>query len=211
MKLTLLYPLILVAVCSCQSDPALKNAVSLEDYKKLASGPPLKATSLKVRCKLVEADKTVSFGGQGFVLKPGQPLDFKVIRDFRYPTAFHLPEAGKKVGEGEFPVTPSTPTKFEQREVGCVLKLTVETRGPFVEIAGTLTETRFDGFGRAGGEAFSILSNGEGIVLTENRVPLPQFTTTESMIRVCGLPGREHHVTLPGKSRELLITCEPIR
>jgi general secretion pathway protein D len=131
--------------------------------------------------------------------RPGQTVAVETILEFSYPIAYEIPQIKKlKLGNPDpsassYPVTPTTPLAFGHRNLGTELKLTPKLRGPYIEISGSLKVTMLSGFGRGAGEPFSpIVEAGSGVVLTDNKVLLPHFTTEEYEIHSIGLPGMEH-------------------
>jgi hypothetical protein len=108
-------------------------------------------------------------------------------------------------------LTPSTPREFDQKEVGEFLDLKVVPRGPFVEVSGVLSTVHANqGRSLASGEAHSpIHVKNRRHVITENEVPLNEFTRMDSDIRICGRPGIAHRLTLANQRKTVWITCEP--
>jgi hypothetical protein len=88
---------------------------------------------------------------------------------------------------------------------------TVEPRGAFVIIRGMLTHEKFAGFSRAPGEAISPIVDGRNqVVLTDNRVDLPNFVRSETPVYIAGLPGVPHKIDLPAIPGSVTITYEPV-
>ena len=121
---------------------------------------------------------------------------------------------------GSFPVTPTTPSQFAKRAIGWKAdQVTVQAESAFLTVSGTFHETTFDGYIRNAGEAYSTIvlkdTNAfgieEGVVLTENKVLSPTFTTRETPFKVTALPGKTYRVRLNLKHPDafLEISCSP--
>lgn len=156
----------------------------------------------------------------------GQPAVYEAIRELIHPVEYdppQLPENHSVDAHGAFPVTPAHPTKFESKNCGFQSWVT-----PMVKSSGDLevnlkAESRnFDGFVNYGSPittaASDWLGNPVSVVLTDNRIEMPVFTTgkLESRVRVsptdyvviAGLPqGKPLNVALTNSK---LISNEPI-
>ena len=121
---------------------------------------------------------------------------------------------------GSFPVTPTTPSKFTYRTIGWRAdEVTVEPERAYLKVSGTFHETTFDGFIRNAGEAYStIITKGtnafgrkEEVVLSDNKVLSPTFTTRETGFKVAALPGKTYRLRLNLKHPDafLEISCTP--
>ncbi|TLD69304.1 hypothetical protein FEM03_18195 [Phragmitibacter flavus] len=83
------------------------------------------------------------------VAKSGQRASVTVSREFRYPTEFDPPQIPQTVrGSGGTPITPSTPTAFEMRDVGIVLEVEplIGADNRTVELSLVPSSTEFEGF-----------------------------------------------------------------
>ena len=100
------------------------------------------------------------------VAKAGQKSSIRVIREFPYPTEFDPPQIPQQVGQSNAfavnlitgtrttnannsgPITPTTPTAFEKKELGVVLEIepVVSADGKTVEVALSPSNTEFEGF-----------------------------------------------------------------
>jgi len=94
------------------------------------------------------------------VTKSGQKASIRVVREFPYPTEFDPPQVPQQVGSVTIgnvnystgsnagPVTPTTPTNFETKELGVVLEVepNVSEDGRTVDIAINPSITDFEGF-----------------------------------------------------------------
>jgi general secretion pathway protein D len=93
--------------------------------------------------------------------KSGQRATIEIIREFRYPTEFNPPQIPQSVGGGnsggglgggsvtsEIPVTPTTPTAFETRNVGVTLEVepVVGGDGATIDLNLVPQVTEFEGF-----------------------------------------------------------------
>jgi general secretion pathway protein D len=130
--------------------------------------------------------------------RSGQRAKVEVIREFIYPTEFEPPEipqdfgGGLTVGGGGigaggqtsgFPVTPTTPTAFETRNTGVTLEVepTLGADGYTIDLTLAPEVVEFEGFINYGSpiqsSATDALGNPTTIVLTENRIEQPVFST----------------------------------
>jgi len=83
----------------------------------------------------------------------------------------------------------------------------VEPKAAFLVVQGRFVETLFDGFVDGAGEAFSpimapataALGRPTTVMLTENQVKQPTFTTRETPFVVSALPGKAYRVRLNTK------------
>jgi len=99
------------------------------------------------------------------VARSGQKASVRVVREFPYPTEFDPPEIPQQVGgasavavnatgnvstaaQSNIPITPTTPTTFEVKELGTVLEIEpiISDDGRTVELSVTPTNTEFEGF-----------------------------------------------------------------
>ncbi len=194
---------------SCTSSTR-EPAVTGGQYLKLSANPKLTAKKFQLTCKVIDENGATS----AFVLPTamsGMPVKAKRLKDFVYPVAFDLPAVAGNTHGDSFPITPTTPTSFATRQVGDEINLTVVQRGAFIEVSGRFITTSADvASSRAAGEAYSPITTDDGkVVLTENRVPLPEFTQIDSAVRICGMPEIEHSIYLKAQKKQLLITCHP--
>lgn len=210
------HPLFLIvlsaALASCTSVP--KNAITLDRYSELAQSPKLVARQFRISCRLVDANGAVT-QFPVMTATPGQEISVKTTRELIYPTQFDLPSTASRGSEGTgaaFPITPTTPTVFDVRELGSRLSLTARSRGAFVEISGALISETFTLSSRGAGEALSpITDTKRRFLFTENKVLMPQIKRIETLILVVGLPATAHTVHLEEQNADLIITCEAIK
>lgn len=144
--------------------------------------------------------------------RSGQQSTVEVVREFIYPTEYEPPELPNSVNaplildlngggvigaaQAQSPVTPSTPTSFETRDVGVVLDVlpTVSADRHYVDIALKPSVTNFDGFINYGtpitGQAPSTLGSLTGtdsrVTITSNEILMPVFSVmrTETNLTV---------------------------
>ena len=129
--------------------------------------------------------------------RSGQRAKVEVIREFIYPTEFEPPEipqdfggggslfGGGGVGQtgGGFPVTPTTPTAFETRNTGVTLEVepTLGADGYTIDLTLAPEVVEFEGFVNYGSpiqtSAVDALGNPTTIILTENRIEQPVFSS----------------------------------
>ncbi len=115
------------------------------------------------------------------VTKSGQRSSVSVSREFRYPTEFDPPQIPQTVGDptpgsgvGIFappvvPVTPTTPTAFEKRDIGYSLEVepVVGENGKTVDLNLVPSSVEFEGF----------IDYGEPIALTGTAAPAGAIAT----------------------------------
>ena len=203
---------VVTGLCSCSE--VTPNATTLERYQELEKAPALHAQAIRITCK--EIDKTGKVTDTSIVIaKVGQQATISKTQVVRYAAAFDLPKPStpKMVnGVQTYPITPATPKAFESREIGRHLTVTPRIRGGFIEVTGSLKDETFSLAGQGAGEAFSpICDSKRRWLYTYNRVPLPQFKTTETVLHLCCLPGTENKIHLSETNRDLVMTCEVAR
>lgn len=127
------------------------------------------------------------------VVRNGQQSTFRVIREFIYPTEYEPPEIPQTIsateiylngvyigseGNNSFPVTPSTPTAFEMREVGVTLDVlpTADENKQFVELVLNPSIVEFDGFVNYGTPINSPAGRST-VEVTPNAILAPVFRT----------------------------------
>jgi general secretion pathway protein D len=123
--------------------------------------------------------------------KSGQKATIEVVREFIYPTEYDPPQLPNSVGatdggsntnvniggssaSSSFPVTPSTPTAFTTRNTGVTLEIepTIGDNDFVVDLRFAPEIVEFEGFINYG----SPISAG-GVVITENRIEMPVFSS----------------------------------
>jgi general secretion pathway protein D len=127
------------------------------------------------------------------VVRNGQQSSFRAINEFIYPTEYEPPEIPQTIsateiylngvyigsqGINSFPVTPSTPTAFEMREVGVILDVlpTADANKQYVELVLNPSIVEFDGFVNYGTPINSPVGTGT-IEVTPNAILAPVFRT----------------------------------
>ncbi|MDB6137808.1 MAG: type and secretion system protein, partial [Verrucomicrobiaceae bacterium] len=130
--------------------------------------------------------------------KSGVRAKIEVVREFLYPTEFDPPQIPQNFGgtgsgasllggggnsSGSFPVTPTTPTAFQTKNIGVSMEVdpTVGPDGYTIDLVMSPEVTEFEGFINYGSpiqtSSTDALGNPTTIVLTENRIPQPVFST----------------------------------
>lgn len=132
--------------------------------------------------------------------RSGQKATIEVIREFIYPTEYEPPELPNSVGAtgigggggggvvggssgSSFPVTPATPTAFETRNTGVTLEIepTIGDNNFLIDLRFVPEIVEFEGFINYGSPISSggtdALGNPIQIVITENRIEMPVFST----------------------------------
>lgn len=208
-------------LAQCSHSNSGNASIAAGRYSELAGQDKKSPKKYRVTMKFIENGQTTS--SPTLVAKPGKEVKIQMLREFVYPNDFKLAQmpritmsASSQQGnlsakKGVFPVTPTTPTGFVTRDLGYTASLSVEPNGGFVVIKGMLTHEKFAGFSRAPGEAISpLVDASRKILITENRVDLPNFVRSETPIYIAGLPGVAHVIDLPTIPGKVSITCEPV-
>ena len=119
--------------------------------------------------------------------RSGQKATIEIIREFIYPTEYEPPEPGQG-GNGENSggstvVTPATPTAFETRNTGVTLEIepTIGENDFMIDLRFVPEIVEFEGFINYGSPIYSVGINALGVansvLLTENRIEMPVFST----------------------------------
>lgn len=151
--------------------------------------------------------------------KAGTRATIEVIREFWYPTEFDPPEIPQQFGSlgtattaiggtasSSFPVTPTTPTTFEMKPIGVRMEVdpVVGADGYTIDLNLSPEVNEFEGFINYGSPiqtgGTDALGNPVQIVLTENRIPQPVFSTRKVTTSVTVWDGQT--VALGGLIRE---------
>jgi general secretion pathway protein D len=130
----------------------------------------------------------------------GQKATIEIIREFIYPTEYEPPELPQTFGNNNqqggvldpitgvapppsFPVTPATPTAFETRNTGVTLEIepTIGENDFTINLRFVPEIVEFEGFINYGSpiqtNAVDILGNPVPLVITENRIEMPVFSS----------------------------------
>lgn len=204
-------PLICVlALTACNSLP--RKSLSLAEYEAVSTAAPIRATCFAISCTVTDCDGRT--GTYEFpIVHAWQTVSGKRTRYHTFPSHFDPPQLTNHLDRiPRLPgLIPSTPREFTEKEVGEFLDLKAVARGPFVEVTGVLSTVHAcPKQSLASGEAHSpIYAGDKRHVLTENEVPLNEFTRMDSDIRICGRPGIAHRLTLANQRKTVWITCEP--
>jgi len=147
--------------------------------------------------------------------KSGQRATIQIIREFRYPSEYDLPQVSASQGSQFTPVVPTTPTAFETKPVGITLEVepTVGPDGFTIDLILSPRVVEFDGFINYGSPINAsvagviaiiddaiILSPSEVIEATPNVINQPVFSTREVTTEVTVYDGST--VVLGGLIRE---------
>lgn len=153
--------------------------------------------------------------------KAGERAIVEIVREFRYPTEFEPPEIPQDFGNTSgtstvsvgvstqpqvFPVTPTTPTAFETRNVGVTMEVLpqVGADGYTIDLELIPSVTEFEGFINYGSPIQTVSLNALGVaqtnVLTENVINQPIFSTRKVQTKVSVWDGNT--VVLGGLMRE---------
>lgn len=191
--------------CGVQKEP---DFLTIKKLAELEKRPQLKAKQVKITCKVIEADGSVS-ALPSVITRIGQKATVEVYREYKYPLTYDLIETPKSLKDRDgdmFPVTPAKPKTFGTEKIGRTLDVTPVIRGPFIEVRGKLTVRTVEPNNFGAGEAYSVISTmnrGSEIIVTENRAVAPEFKEITNTVLVCGTPDTEHIMYL--KDRRKLV------
>ena len=157
--------------------------------------------------------------------RSGLPAKIEIIREFIYPTEYDPPELPNQVGSNygggggggdilpgglgqvsSFPVTPATPTAFEMKPVGVSMEVdpTVSPTGFTIDLNLSPEVVEFEGFINYGNPitspAIDALGRPTQVVITENRIEMPVFSTRRVKTQVTVWDGQT--VAIGGLIRE---------
>lgn len=130
--------------------------------------------------------------------RSGQAASIAVVDEFIYPTEYEPPELPNSVGVtsgGAVPVTPATPTAFEQRDVGITLEVlpVADANRRYVDVTLNPNITNFDGFVDYGSPINTTVQNpllGPVITtLTDNSILMPVFSVSRTNSNLWVLDG----------------------
>jgi hypothetical protein len=137
----------------------------------------------------------------------GKPIHLSAQRDFLYPASYQpaIPPTSRQV------VTPATPQDFKTVQTGLEADLRSSRQGSVVIVEGTISVTDFQGFSRMGGSFGKPILDGNGRVLTENRVEMPKFATYTTPVFVAIKPGDSatFQISHPRKNTTTTISVVP--
>jgi len=145
--------------------------------------------------------------------KSGQRATIEIVREFRYPSEYDLPQVQASTGTAFTPVVPTTPTAFEMKPTGITLEVepTVGPDGYTIDLVLAPRVVEFDGFINYGSPINAsvagvitlvplVLGPGTEIVATQNVINQPVFSTREVTTQVSVHDGQT--VVLGGLMRE---------
>ncbi|MEO6847971.1 MAG: Amuc_1098 family type IV pilus outer membrane protein [Chthoniobacterales bacterium] len=147
--------------------------------------------------------------------KSGLLATIQIIREFRYPTEFDPPQIPQTTGGSFTPITPTTPSAFETRNLGVELEVqpTVGADGFTIDLRLTPKVTEFEGFINYGSPisttVFPVLGISGNIVIlgpstkllvSQNTINQPIFSVREVTTDVTIYDGST--VVLGGLMRE---------
>ncbi len=159
--------------------------------------------------------------------KSGQRAVINLVREFKYPTQFDPPQIPQTVGSGFTPVSPTTPSAFETRNLGVELEVepTVGPDGYTIELNLSPRVTEFDGFINYGSPIYTsaqqvstgvvaqvsnavgatsviddILGPSANVLISENVINQPIFSVRQVTTQVTVYDGQT--VVLGGLMRE---------
>ncbi|MFZ4598773.1 MAG: Amuc_1098 family type IV pilus outer membrane protein [Terrimicrobiaceae bacterium] len=142
--------------------------------------------------------------------KSGQRATIEIVREFRYPSEYDLPQVTQSSGTTFTPATPTSPTAFEMKPTGITLEVepTVGPDGYTIDLVLAPRVVEFDGFINYGSpiranvefrELGVTIAQGN-ILVTANVINQPVFSTREVTTQVSVYDGQT--VVLGGLMRE---------
>ena len=137
----------------------------------------------------------------------GKTGSFSDVRELIYPTEYNPPEIPKKgSSEGEvFPVTPSSPSSFEMRQLGLTGSFQSRVKGADeIEVELKLQRDALLGFVNYGSpiltESKGLFGKSTPVVITENRIEMPVFSSRKLATTVSLRPGQ--YIAIGGLSSD---------
>ena len=137
--------------------------------------------------------------------KSGQRATIQIVREFRYPTEYDLPQVTQTPGSIYTPATPTTPTSFETKPVGITLEVepTVGPDGYTIDLILSPRVVEFEGFINYGSAINTVVtlvpsvtapfifpSLNAPFVVTQNIINKPVFSTREVTTEVTVYDGQ---------------------
>ena len=137
--------------------------------------------------------------------KSGQRATIQIVREFRYPTEYDLPQVTQTPGSIYTPATPTTPTSFETKPVGITLEVepTVGPDGYTIDLILSPRVVEFDGFINYGSPISTVVTLVPGgiapnifpslnatFLVTPNVINKPVFSTREVTTEVTVYDGQ---------------------
>ncbi|MEI6073262.1 MAG: Amuc_1098 family type IV pilus outer membrane protein [Verrucomicrobiae bacterium] len=143
--------------------------------------------------------------------KSGQRANIEIVREFRYPSEYDLPQVSGSSGQAQFtPVAPTTPTAFEMKPTGVTLEVepTVGPDGYTIDLVLAPRIVEFDGFINYGSAINANVQYylggfllGQNVIqVTPNVINKPVFSTREVTTQVSVRDGST--VVMGGLMRE---------
>ncbi len=139
--------------------------------------------------------------------KSGQRATIQIVREFRYPTEYDLPQVTQTPGSVFTPATPTTPTSFETKPVGITLEVepTVGPDGYTIDLILSPRVVEFDGFINYGSPISTVVTAvgfnlSSTFLVTANVINKPVFSTREVTTEVTVYDGQT--VVIGGLMRE---------
>lgn len=139
--------------------------------------------------------------------KSGLRATIQIVREFRYPSEFDLPQVTQTPGSIYTPAAPTTPTAFETKPVGITLEVepTVGPDGYTIDLVLSPRVVEFDGFINYGSPINTVVQIANTAItapftVTTNVINQPVFSTREVTTEVTVYDGQT--VVLGGLMRE---------
>jgi len=139
--------------------------------------------------------------------KSGQRATIEIVREFRYPAEYDLPQVTGVAGSVYTPATPTSPTSFDKRDVGITLEVepTVGPDGYTIDLTLSPRVVEFEGFINYGSPINTTatvvgLGISANILVSANVINRPVFSSREVTTEVTVYDGQT--VVLGGLMRE---------
>lgn len=201
--------------------PVAEGRITMAELRQLGELPPVEAGDYILKARLL--------GGQGEELATAEVRGtdrgrIQHIKEFPFPTEFDPPQnslAPKTFGSsdslpdnsgstGSFPVTPSTPGRFDFKDTGWTIDLSMSARGGLLVVNGRSEQVAFEGFTAQPGETAKPIYDDSGILLSDNKHLQPAFTTRESPFTFDMLPGKTYRLPLPAGDEGTVLELTPV-
>lgn len=159
----------------------------------------LRALNQKKGIDLVSSPKVTT--------KSGQRATIQIIREFRYPSEYDLPQVTQTPGTAYTPATPTSPTAFETKPVGITLEVepTVGPDSYTIDLVLSPRIVEFEGFINYGSPINTVATLAgtainSNVLVTANVINQPVFSSREVTTEVTVYDGQT--VVLGGLLRE---------
>jgi hypothetical protein len=187
--------------------PVKEPPVTLAELASLRRQPDVKFETVRVSMQVAPGPKAPPLLLADITALRGRRVQVAQVTKFPFPSDFNFP---KSTDGSPNPVTPVTPREFTSRNTGITVSFTATSRGPFIMLDGTVTDSQCERLARNPGRVFGpVYTDDKKVMLTEKKCLSPQFTDRITHFHVAALP--DQPLSLPmntgGPGASLLITA----